>query len=223
MSRPTAPPEPLKLEALFFDFDGVVMDSMDLKLDSYSYALEEHGFARHDIKHIQVRDAGITRHQVLRTMYLELAGEEIGDQQFDTALERFNRHDDESRAKMEWVPGTRAVLDTVARRYFTAIITGTPQQVIDESVDFFELRRYFQEARGGPVDKRDHLRELMATRGLRPEDCVYIGDAIKDQESADDCGVPFIGLDRGDAPFESERAWIIVESLEEVVPYLGRR
>ena len=33
---------------VFLDFDGVIMDSMGLKLDSYCHAFEGCGFARED-------------------------------------------------------------------------------------------------------------------------------------------------------------------------------
>lgn len=209
------------IRAVFFDFDGVVMDSMHLKLESYCYAFEGEGFDPAEVNRIQTREAGISRHRLLGILYEELKGAPLPPALFEAALARFNRHDDESRARMEFVPGTEAFLHKVAPRYYTAVVTGTPQDVIERTVAHFGLGPYFDEVRGSPKVKVDHLLELMRGRGLQAEECLYIGDAVKDQEAADACGVPFAGLDRGDAPFAVQRAWAVVRSLAELEPRLG--
>lgn len=209
------------LRAVFFDFDGVVMDSMHLKLESYCYAFEGEGFDPDEINRIQTREAGISRHRLLGIIYKELKGEKLPAALFERALERFNRHDDESRGRMEFVPGTERFLQKVAVRYYTAVVTGTPQEVIERTVAHFGLGPYFDEVRGSPKVKTEHLGELMRGRALRPEQCLYVGDAVKDQEAAEACQVPFVGLDRGDAPFVTARAWAVVHSLAELEPRLG--
>ena len=209
------------MRAVFFDFDGVVMDSMHLKLESYCYAFEGEGFDPDEVNRIQTREAGISRHRLLGIIYRELKGEELPAALFERALARFNRHDDESRGRMEFVPGTEGFLQKAAARYYTAVVTGTPQEVIKRTVDHFGLGPYFDEVRGSPKVKTEHLSELMRGCALGPEQCLYIGDAVKDQEAADACGMPFVGLDRGDAPFAAEWAWAVVNSLAELEPRLG--
>jgi phosphoglycolate phosphatase-like HAD superfamily hydrolase len=204
------------IRALFFDFDGVVMDSMHLKLEAYCHAFAGQGFASDEVNRIQTREAGIARQRLLGIIYRELKGEELPPELYESALERFNQHDEASRVRMDFVPGSQAFLDKVRGRYFTAVVTGTPQDVIDRTVAHFGLGPYFDKVCGSPVVKVDHLQALAASRGLRPDQCVYIGDAVKDQEASVACGMPFAGLDRGDHPFDADKAWIIVESLHQL-------
>ena len=67
------------IQGIFFDFDGVVMDSMDLKLDSYCHALERFGFSRGDIRNLQYLHTGLSRYKVLVHIYETLSGQPITD------------------------------------------------------------------------------------------------------------------------------------------------
>jgi len=71
------------IKNILFDFDGVIMDSMDLKLDSYCFALEKFNYPRQIIKEVQYKFAGLSRYKALRLMYKELSGKEMSPDLFN--------------------------------------------------------------------------------------------------------------------------------------------
>jgi phosphoglycolate phosphatase-like HAD superfamily hydrolase len=200
------------------DFDGVIMDSMGLKLDSYCHAFEGCGFSRGDIRRLQLASAGLSRFKTLPLMYEALAGSPMPEELYRLCLERFTAHDEASRARMILKPGTREFLEAARSGELPlAIVTGTPQEAIDRTVDHFDLRGYFRAVRGTPGTKVHHLESLLRESGLAPGRCLYVGDAALDQQAAQAVGIPFVGVNNGDRPFQPEALVAEVEGLDRLL------
>lgn len=205
-------------KAIFFDFDGVIMDSMDLKLDSYCQALAPFGFPTGEIDRIMRDNMGTSRHKILVAMYQELSGKPITDEIFKTALTLFNELDEASRARMKPMPGSLEFLGKIHRHYFTAVVTGTPEDVVRRTTAFHKLNPYFDIVRGSPDTKTVILTALMADNGLAPDDCLMIGDGRADQEAADNCRIRFAGMNCHGASFDPATAWRVIRDLNELLP-----
>lgn len=204
------------------DFDGVIMDSMALKLESYCHAFAGMGFAREAIRKIQLELAGISRFKTVPLMYQALSGRPMPDSLAAEALARFGEHDEASRARMVLKEGALEFLAAAKGRGIPlAIVTGTPQEVIDRTVDHFSLRAFFARVCGSPPAKPEHLARLAAEFGFAPAVCLYVGDAIKDQEAAVATGMPFAGVNNGDDPFRPEGLSLEVGSLADLLPLLS--
>jgi HAD superfamily hydrolase (TIGR01549 family) len=138
------------------------------------------------------------------------------------ALERFREHDEASREKMRLKDGAGEFLLAARDRGLPLfIVTGTPQDVIERTIAHFSLGRWFAGVHGTPGGKADHLRRLAAASGAQPARCLYVGDAILDQEAALAAGMPFAGLNNGDDPFRGEGLSLEIRSLRDLVPCLG--
>jgi phosphoglycolate phosphatase-like HAD superfamily hydrolase len=205
-------------KAIFFDFDGVIMDSMTLKLDSYCHALDEFGFPRQELDRIMRQFMGTSRRRILAAMYEELAGSPMNDELFQRSLSRFNQHDEASRARMEPIPGSTEFLEKIHDNYFTAVVTGTPEEVIKRTTAFHKLDPFFDVVRGSPDSKTKIISELMHDRRLHTSECLFIGDGKADQEAADACQVRFVGMDNGAASFDPATAWRVVTDLTQLLP-----
>jgi phosphoglycolate phosphatase len=138
------------------------------------------------------------------------------------ALERFREHDEASREKMRLKDGAEDFLDAArARGIPMAIVTGTPQDVIDRTIDHFSLRPFFIRVCGSPGTKPEHLSRLVREAGADPARCLYVGDAIKDQEAAAEAGMAFAGVNNGDDPFRPEGLSLEIRGLQELIPILS--
>jgi HAD superfamily hydrolase (TIGR01549 family) len=198
------------------------MDSMHLKLESYCNAFDGFGFPRDDIHKLQLASAGLSRQKTIPLIYAALSGKAMSDGDYRDALDRFNTHDEASRDKMVLMNGAADFLSAARLASVPmAIVTGTPQEVIERTLNHFHLRRYFKRIHGTPGGKAEHLRAMLGEFRLAAADCLFIGDAIKDQEAALDAGIPFIGVNNGDDPFRPEGLALEVSGLDAVIPLLA--
>jgi phosphoglycolate phosphatase-like HAD superfamily hydrolase len=209
-------------QIIFLDFDGVIMDSMDLKLDSYCHAFEGCGFQREAIHAMQLASAGLSRSKTIPLIYLALSGKPMPEALFQSALERFTEHDEASRGAMVLKQGALEFLEAArAKRIYMAVVTGTPQEVIDRTIEQFKLGVYFLKVCGSPGSKVEHVETLLSDYRLDAEECLFVGDAIKDQEAAVATKVPFIGLNNGDDPFLAAGLYKEIRALDEIIPLLS--
>jgi phosphoglycolate phosphatase-like HAD superfamily hydrolase len=210
------------IQGILFDFDGVIMDSMELKLDSFCHALERFRFSREDIKAVQDRYTGLSRHKILLLIYEELSGQSITDSIQAELSDRFTDHDERSRPLMSPVPGTMQFLEAVHSRFYTAIVTGNPDDVIKRTVAFYQLGNYFDAVCGSPRSKQEIIEELIAGQNIDRDKFIFIGDGKTDQDAAEACDIRFVGLNQGAASFDPSRAWKVVSSLLDLHEVLGR-
>ena len=201
---------------IFLDFDGVIMDSMTLKLDAYCFALKEFGFSREKILAQQLLYAGLSRSRALPLMFESLAGSPMSEEALQQTLHLFGEEDDRLRPQMRLKPGAVAFITEAQKRVPLVVVTGTPQEAIDETIKVFDLARYFQEVCGYPPIKTEHLQGQLTKRGLDPEQSLYVGDAIQDHKAAKEAGMPFIGINNGDNPFAGLALEAELKGLEEL-------
>jgi len=206
------------VKAILFDFDGVIMDSMGLKLDTYCFALQQFDFPYADIKDLVHTLAGLSRQKTLALMYEALSGKKITERTAMDLVSRFTEHDENSRALMLPMPGTLPFLEKVHAQVYTAIVTGTPQAVIDKTVTYHRLDTYFDEVRGSPQSKVDIVEDLISRQDIPRDQWIFIGDGKTDQDAADVCQIRFVGLDQGTVSFTHSRAWKVVSTLIDLLP-----
>jgi phosphoglycolate phosphatase-like HAD superfamily hydrolase len=175
--------------------------------------LERFMFSREDTKTLQNRYTGLSRHKILALIYEELSGKRITDSIQAELSDRFTDHDERSRPLMAPVPGSLLFLEAVHSRFYTAIVTGTPDDVIERTVAFYTLGGYFDAVCGSPRSKQEIIEELIAGQNIDRDKFIFIGDGKTDQEAAEACDIRFVGLNQGAASFEPVRAWKVVSSL----------
>ncbi|MDB5051148.1 MAG: HAD-superfamily hydrolase, subfamily variant 1 [Fibrobacteres bacterium] len=197
------------------------MDSMTLKLESYCNAFAGMGFDRDAIRKLQLASAGLSRFKTIPLMYEALSGESMPEDVYALCLARFSEHDEASRGKMVLKRGAEEFLAAARECEIPlAIVTGTPQEVIDRTVDHFGLRPFFARVCGSPGSKAQHLERLVEEFSLRPDRCLFAGDAVKDQEAAAALGMPFAGVNNGDDPFRPEGLLLEIKGLDALIPFL---
>lgn len=185
----------MSCEAIFFDFDGVLVDSMEIKTQAFENLFEPYG---QDIKDKVVRHhrehGGMTRRDKFRHYYKYFLRKALSDQELDRLCNAFANIVIEKVIAAPAIPGVEDFLRNCQGRVPCFVISGTPA---DELLAIIKQRgwsRYFIEVCGAPVTKREHLNILLNNYSLHPENCIFFGDAFSDYDAAKTFEIPFIGV-----------------------------
>lgn len=189
---PAAPlPEPA---ALLFDFDGVLVESADIKTAAFRLLYREHGDAvvaaavAHHMAH-----GGISRRQKIRHCHRTLLGIDLTPADLDALCLRFSELVEDEVVAAPMVPGAEALLDRLAGRLPLFIVSGTPHPELMRIVARRGLDPLFTGIFGSPPEKPPIIRAILAGHGIAAADAWFIGDAMTDHDAARACGLPFIG------------------------------
>lgn len=181
-------------DAVFFDFDGVLAESSDIKTRAFTAMYEEHGPEIVDaaIAHHR-RHGGVSRRKKIRYYHKYLLGVRLSEADVDALARRFSGLVEDAVVAADWVPGAAEFLAAHHRRLPMFVVSGTPHGELERIIERRGMGGYFTAVRGSPPSKVPIIRELLAAHGLAPERVLFVGDSMTDYDAAMATGLDFIG------------------------------
>ena len=182
----------LDVKTIFWDFDGVIKDSVEVKSDAFEELFLPYGkeFARKVRKHHEL-NGGMSRFDKL-PIYLEWSCQSPSKEQVDKYAVRFSLLVKEKVIYSAWVDGVLDYLINNHKRQQFFLITATPQQEIEEILSQLEIADYFDQVVGSPINKCKAIKMLLDQYSIVPEQAIMIGDSNSDYEAAVYNRIPFM-------------------------------
>lgn len=181
-------------DAIFFDFDGVLVESLDIKERAFADIYGEYGdsVVNSVLAHHRAQ-GGISRLEKFRFSHRQFLGRELDQAGLNALGERFRAFVEDEVAACGWVPGAREFLERYAEFYPLFVISGTPDDELHRIVERRRMRHYFISVHGSPAGKPEILHGLLLRHGFRAGRTLMVGDAATDYEAARACGTAFVG------------------------------
>jgi phosphoglycolate phosphatase-like HAD superfamily hydrolase len=181
-----------KAKLIFWDFDGVIKDSVEVKTQAFVALFNPFGDAvAKRVRQHHETNGGMSRFDKM-PLYLQWAGEEADQSQVDEYCDRFARLVFQGVVDAPWVPGVESYLRANPRQQSFALISATPQEELEKILNALNLATCFVGVFGAPTEKKCAIAEILAVCGLNPNDCIMVGDALADSEAARVNQVPFL-------------------------------
>jgi phosphoglycolate phosphatase-like HAD superfamily hydrolase len=202
-------------QAIIFDFDGVVVESGEIKTQAFAELYRSYG---EDIvaKVVQfhTQNGGMSRYRKFRHFqqyFLNLPPlTEAQEKELDIG---FSNLVVEAVIAAEPVPGAIELIRQQAEKIPLFVASGTPEIELKVIVERRGLAPYFKEVRGAPALKSTIIAEILSTYTLQAESVLMIGDAIADLEGAQANGTAFLGRVRPGDPNPFPASVEIVQDL----------
>jgi phosphoglycolate phosphatase-like HAD superfamily hydrolase len=180
---------------LFFDFDGVLADSVEVKTTAFARLFESFGpEIVAPVVEYHRRHGGMTRFEKFRYYYAELLRKPLPEDELAALNRRFSQLVVDEIVAAPEIAGSVAFLEQWSSRVPCFIVSAAPEDELREIVRRRGLSRYFQEVVGAPASKKDNLAGLLAKYQLTAGDCLFFGDATSDYRASRDCGVDFLAI-----------------------------
>lgn len=186
--------------AVVFDFDGVLVESADIKTAAFGEMYRQYGediAAKAVAYHLQ--HAGISRHVKFRHLHRTLLDIELADEEVSRLGAQFSRRVLDAVVAAPWVAGAREFLDACSATLPLFVASGTPDGELKTIVARRAMARYFRSVHGAPATKGEIIAGIIARHGFAPGEVLVVGDAIADLDGARLCGARFIGRVHGGA------------------------
>lgn len=184
-----------KISAIFFDFDGVLVDSTATKTNAYIDLFEPYGpevISRMVEYHQQ--NGGISRVDKIDYGHHHFIDEPYSPQKVAEHARRYSELVFEKVVNANWVAGAEKFVLSYYQHYPLFIVSGTPEDELKKIVLRRGIKHMFKESVGAPTRKPEHIRTLVSRYKLEIKDCFFIGDALTDYHAARETGMPFIGI-----------------------------
>ena len=184
-----------KLQALFFDFDGVIVDSTYTKTEGFRTLFDEYGDeAVTKIVEYHQQHGGISRVEKIEYAHRNILKKPLSKEDLDRLSDKYSELVVERVIGAEWVAGANEFLDEMHGKLPIYVISGTPETELRYVLEQRSMSFYFQEILGSPIRKPEHIRNLLRKYNLNPSQCVFVGDALTDYNAALETGLHFVGI-----------------------------
>ena len=180
--------------AIIFDFDGVIVESEEIKTRAFVAMYRAYGTAVVDAAVAHHRaNGGISRRKKIRWCHRTQLGIELDQAALDELCRRFSNMVEDEVVACDWVAGAEEVLRTQYGRRPLFIVSGTPQDELARIFARRDLDRWFVEVWGSPRGKPEIVADILARHRLEPRSVLFVGDAAADLRAARANGLRFIG------------------------------
>ena len=190
-----------------FDFDGVILESTDIKTRAFAQLFDgnEEALAFH------LEHAGVSRYEKFRHIHEEILGIPYTDADAARLGDRFSELVLEEVLRCPFVPGARELLERRRHEARLFVASGTPEGELRDIVRARELDGCFTGVYGTPATKAEIVERILVDEGVGREDVVFVGDAMTDLLGARAARVPFVGrvADGEPNPFEDEPVFTV--------------
>jgi phosphoglycolate phosphatase-like HAD superfamily hydrolase len=177
---------------LFWDFDGVIKDSVDVKTRAYEDLFKPFGLvtaAR--VRSHHEGNGGQSRFEKI-PLYLGWAGQAVTDELVATYCQRFSEAVRQAVIDSLWVPGAREYLLANHGRQRFVLVTATPQAEIEGILESLGIAHCFAEVHGAPTGKAAAIKSVLSRWGCGCEQAILIGDSESDMKAAASSGIDFV-------------------------------
>ena len=133
------------IDNYFFDFDGVIKDSVDCKTLAFESMYSKYGQDISDkVKEYHLKHGGISRFEKFKFWHKEYLGYDLSEKEIHELAEIFSKIVFQKVIESNKIPGVMEFLKNNYKKLNFWIITGTPTNEILKIVKLLDLNMFFQ-------------------------------------------------------------------------------
>lgn len=188
----------MKWEAVFFDFDGVILDSVDVKTQAFAKMFRQYGpEVEKKVVEYHLNNGGVSRFDKFRYYYEEILNKPVNEEIIERLSEQFSDLVIDGVLASPFMPGAKESLESLKEKEIPCyIVSATPHEEINLIVGKKDLKGYFKEVHGSSRKKWEICQEIINRKNYNPQNCLFAGDAMSDYDAACKNCICFLGIVR---------------------------
>lgn len=182
-------------KVIVFDFDGVLVESVDVKTDAFAELFQPYGkeVVAKVVKY-HLLNGGISRYEKFRFFFKEYLKKELTKDEELILCARFSELVLKKVIAAPMVEGANEFLRNYSEKgYDFFIVSGTPEEELRYIVKERKLIDYFKGVFGSPKSKSELITFILNEFTYKKYEVVMVGDSVTDFAGAIGAGVSFIG------------------------------
>lgn len=182
------------IKVIFWDFDGVLMDSNAVRNLGFERVLAD--FPKEQVDKLlayHIANGGLSRYVKFRYFFEEIRSEAIEEQHILELAQRFSLIMRELLINPALlIKDTMDFVRSNHQKFLMHVTSGSDEQELKYLCKSLQIDHLFISIHGSPKPKKQWVKELLVQHGYKPEECVLIGDSVNDWEAANTNGIHFL-------------------------------
>ena len=213
------------VKVIFFDWDGTLVDSKDVIVESFKRAAQDMGIEL-DFDKVR-RLIGLHAKYIVKFSVKSKINDHLINEVVKKRMEYFKSL---WRYGMKLYDDVRFVLSKLKEKGMKlGVVSTTRDFLLKEMISYFNLNKYFDIVLGltpelRPKPHSDLLEKACKELSISPQECIYVGDSYIDCLTARSIGMKFILIIRDEKLYFQRnmlRKVLIINSLYDMLKYLN--
>ena len=203
------------IKSLFWDFDGVILDSMVIRDRGFSETLRHFPSDQVEqlLKYHQL-NGGLSRYHKFRYFFEVIRQESITEQGVRDLADQFSDYVVQFLSNKELlISDSIQFIEKYHRHIDMHVVSGSDQTELRMLCEKLGIHHYFKTINGSPTPKTKLVQGLLTGNGYNSEEVCLIGDSTNDLEAARDHQLSFWGYNNSTLKSQSE---IYIDSFSTV-------
>jgi len=184
-------------KTIILDFDGVVVESNDLKTRSFAQVFARFPEYAAEMLHFHTDNISLSRYAKFDYL-LNLLGRKHDYELREALASDFSVKMTEGMVNVPLVAGALKFLETMAARVPIYLASVTPETELKSILGQQQLAQWFRGVYGYPPwTKPNAIRDVLRREKITAADAILIGDSAGDQAAARITGVSFLARNSG--------------------------
>ena len=183
------------IKTIFWDFDGVILDSMKIKGDGLIELFQNHNLADVQIlKEYHYANGGVSRFDKIKYFYNEILDQEISEEKVLRLANMFASIMEKKlfdRANL--IQESLVFIEKNYIKYNFHIVSGSEHNELNNLCKYFEIDKYFISINGSPIKKDILIQNIIKDFGYNKDEVILIGDSMTDYNAAKKNEIRFYG------------------------------
>lgn len=173
------------IKAIVFDFDGVIVESVDIKTKAFGKLFEPEGSAVvNSVVDYHLMHTGVSRFDKFRYIYDAILKRPLPKDEYDGLCRRFSELVTREVISAPYVSGAKEFLDAYSGAFKLFVASATPQAELEGIITRRRMGSYFSGVYGSPTRKSDAVRSVIERYHFVPDEILFVGDALSDYDAA---------------------------------------
>ena len=177
-------------EIVFWDFDGVIKDSVEVKSAAFERLFASYGQIVSDrVRAHHEKNGGVSRFEKI-PLYLSWSNEVVTDKKIQEFCVKFSLLVKQAVVDSLWVAGFLEFIECHYKKKHI-LVTATPIEEIEEILQILNIRHFFYKIYGSPDVKSESIHETLSDLKISSKHAIMLGDSESDYKAAKDNNVLF--------------------------------
>lgn len=184
-----------KYESVIYDFDGVVLDTVAIKIDAYEdvYRAEDRSKVN-EVRAYAEANGGMSRYEKFRYFESVIFKRSLSDIRLEHLCSEYRAAVEIGVASARFVEGALDAIRSLNGIVTQHVVSAAPEDELNVALINRGIRDCFKSIAGSPKSKLSEFRRILREDNSEPQGILAIGDSLAEYHAARELGIDFLAI-----------------------------